>query len=104
MDRVISSEADVRDVVFAPDGKLISGLCSDGKLRQWDVSTGAVRKTVAWSKDESPAAFPLEGDVFAATSQGGIISLRGLQNWEEVRQVKGPERRVRSVALSADRK
>jgi WD40 repeat protein len=103
-DRVISSEADVHAVAFAPDGKVLAGLCTDNKLRQWDLRTGAVRKTFAWTKDESPAAFPLEGDVFATSSHGGIISLRGLENWEELRRVQGPERRVRSVALSADRK
>ena len=103
-DRVISSEAEVRQVAFAPDGKMIAGLCTDGKLRQWDANTGALRKTVAWSKNESPSSFPLEGDVFTTTSEGGIISLRGLQDWKELRQVKGPERRVRAVALSTDRK
>ena len=103
-DRVVSSEADVHAVAFTPDGKVIAGLCADAKLRQWDVRSGAVRKTVAWSKDESPASFPLESDVFATTSQGGIITLRGLENWEELRHVQGPERRVRAVGLSADRK
>ena len=104
-DRVVSSEADVRAVAFAPDGKILTGLCADGKLRQWDVRSGAVRKTVAWGKDESTAAFPLEGDVFATTSKGGILTLRGLQNWEEQRRIQGPSARtVRSVALSSDRR
>src|SRR5690242_6950672 len=88
-DRVITSEAEVRQVAFAPDGKIIAGLCTDGKLRQWEVRTGALRKAVAWGKNESPSSWPLEGDVFATTSEGGIISLRALQNWEELRQVKG---------------
>jgi WD40 repeat protein len=105
MDRVVSSEADVRAVTFAPDGKTLNGLCADGKLRQWDVQSGAVRKTVAWEKEESIAAFPLEGDVFATTSAGGIVTLRDLQNWQEKRRIAGPPGRpVRSVAFSADRK
>jgi WD40 repeat protein len=104
-DRTISSEAEVRAVAFAPNGKVLTGLCADGKLRQWDVQTGAVRKTIAWGKDESSAAFPLEGDVYATTSGGGIIVLRDLENWQEVRRISGPSGRgVRSVALSADRK
>src|SRR5437868_15338175 len=101
-DRVLSSEADVHAVAFAPDGKSVAGLCADGKLRQWDLRSGKVRKTVGWSKDESPASFPLEGDVFATTSQGGIVTLRGLEDWAEMRRIAGPERRVRSVALSSD--
>src|SRR5437016_1396255 len=104
-DRVVSSEAEVRAVAFAPDGRILTGLCADGKLRQWDVASGKVRKTVAWSKDESPAAFPLEGDVFATTSAGGIITLRDLANWQERRRITGPSGRgIRSVAFSADRK
>ena len=104
-DRVVSSEAVVGAVAFAPDGKILTGLCVDGKLRQWDVRSGAVRKTVAWGNGESPAAFPLEGDVFATTSAGGIITLRDLENWQEKRRVTRPSGRpVRSVALSADRK
>jgi WD40 repeat protein len=104
-DRTISSEAEVRAVAFARDGKVLTGLCADGKLRQWDVRSGAVRKTVAWGKDESPAAFPLEGDVFATTSGGGIVTLRDLEKWQEQRRIAGPSGRgVRSVTLSADRK
>jgi WD40 repeat protein len=104
-DRVISSEADVRAVAFAPGGKILTGLCVDGKLRQWDVQSGKVRKTLAWENGESTAAFPLEGDVFATTGSGGIIMLRDLENWQEVRRVTGPSgRAVRTVALSADRK
>jgi WD40 repeat protein len=104
-DRVLTSEAEVRSVAFAPDGKVLTALCTDGKLRQWDVRSGARGKTLEWSKDESPAAFPLEGDVFATTGSGGVIALRDLRDWQVERRVSGPlARSVRSVALSADRK
>lgn len=102
-DHVISSEADVREVAFAPDGKVLAGLCVDGKLRQWDVHSGAVRKAVAWSQDEMPAALPSGAGVFASTNPSGVISLRGLNSWNELRHIAGPERRARTVALSLDR-
>src|SRR6478609_4650088 len=73
-DRTISSDAEVRAVAFGRDGKVLTGLCGDGKLRLWDVRSGAMRKALAWSKDESTAAFPQEGDVFATTGAGGIIT------------------------------
>jgi WD40 repeat protein len=104
-DRVVPSDADVRAVAFAPDGKILTGLCADGKLRQWDVRSGSLHKTVAPEKGESSAAFPQEGDVFVTTGTGGILTLRDLANWQEQRHVTGPSgRTVRTVALSADRK
>lgn len=104
-DRVISSDADVRAATFTRDGRTLNGLCTDGKLRQWDPASGALRKASAWAKDESIAAFPEAGDVIATTGSGGMITLRDLQNWQEQRHVQGPAgRSVRSVAFSADRK
>jgi WD40 repeat protein len=104
-DRTISSDAEVRAVAFGRDGKVLTGLCGDGKLRLWDVRSGAMRKALAWSKDESTAAFPQEGDVFATTGAGGIITLRDLEKWQEQRRITGPSgRTVRSVTFSADRK
>src|SRR5947199_61923 len=78
-DRTLSSEANVQAVAFARDGKTLTGMCADGKLRQWDLQSGAVRKTVAWEKDESIAAFPPEGDLYATTRTGGIITLWDLE-------------------------
>lgn len=104
-DRVVSSEADVRAVVFAPSGNILTGLCVDGKLRQWDVQSGALRKTVPWDKGEAISAFPQEGDVIATTGSGGIITVRDLENWHELSHFTGTSgRTVRTVALSADRK
>ena len=43
-------------------------------------------------------------EISELTRTGGIVTLRGLEDWAEMRRIAGPERRVRSVALSSDRK
>src|SRR5579872_6587358 len=101
-DRTIPSDAEVRTIAFSKDGRLLVGICDDGKLRQWDVQSGAVHKVLAWNMGEYPVALPSGAGLFAVMSQDGTISLRNLEGADSGQRIRGPQSRVRNVAISSD--
>ena len=87
-ERAIVSESEVGVVAFAPDGTL-AGLCRDGKVRQWDAGSGALKRTVAVAKGESGATLAPGSDVFATAGADGSIKLWNLSDGGEVRKFGG---------------
>ncbi len=99
--RIITAEADVREIAFSRDGSSLAGLCADNQLRLWDVRSGSLRKSVAFGKDESPAAMP-SGRGLLASSTNGAVVVRDLESGSDLNRVDGVERRLRRVAIAAD--
>ena len=101
-DRVVSSDAVVRAIAFSRDGRALAGICDDGRMRQWDVLSGALRKSSAWSSDESPVSMQSVAGAFIAMSSDGTIALHDFESGATTRRARGPDRRIPRVALSGD--
>src|SRR5260221_9187630 len=74
-DRTLSSDADVRTVVFSKDGNTLAGICMDRKLRQWDVRSGALRTSTDWAEDQRPIVMPSGSGLFALAGRDGSVGL-----------------------------
>ena len=78
-DRQITADAEISTVAFSAEGQLLAGICRDGKLRQWDVRSGALRRTLGWL-----AVFYL----------GGLAIVVGIVPWTEIGLGQSPFVRV----------
>ena len=102
-ERVIPSEGDVYAAEFT-NGKLVTALCADG-LRQWDLTSGSVRKSIRLAKDEMPLALPAGGGVFAVKNHNGVITVRDSETEKEALRIAGSFRPdFYSAAVSTDGK
>src|SRR5262249_57913355 len=94
---------EVRSLAFSKDGNTLAGACNDGKLRQWDVRSGSLRKAITGGKDESLAAMPSGSGLFAVAAKDGSIVLHELESGAEVQRIAVGNRRLRRVAVANDR-
>jgi WD40 repeat protein len=102
-DQKLSSEVEVGAIAFSVDGATLTGVCRDGKVRMWDVRSGALKKTVPLEKSESAMALHSSSDWLATGSANGV-KVWDLQNGQVARWVASPPQRVRSFIVSEDRK
>lgn len=99
-DRTISSDADLRSVIFSKDGSSVIGLCSDNKLRVWDSSSGALRKASGWAADERPIGLHAASGILALAGKD-VVSFADVSTSAAVRKVPiGP--RLSRIALAGD--
>lgn len=101
-DRQIASDADVVAVAFSKDGSVLAGQCTDNKLRLWDARSGALKKAVAWNKDERLAALPSGTGMVAVSKADGSIEFRDLESGQTLKQYGAVQRRGRRVAALRD--
>lgn len=101
-DRTITADADVTAIAFSKDGTTIAGHCTDNKLRLWDARTGALRNTIAWSKDERLAILPSGTSLVAVSRTDGTIEFRNLETGAPVQKYAAAARRQRRIAATAN--
>ena len=71
-DRSIQSDANIRLIAFADGGKALAATCGDGKLRIWDVESGAPRQVRTDLKLDPASTFGDRSSFVAAVSQNKI--------------------------------
>ena len=102
-DRVIASDAEVGAIAFLADGSTLAGSCRDGKLRLWDVRSGALKRSFPWDKGDTVVTISAGAGLLAAVGKEGGIRTWNLQSGEPPRPISGPTQKVRRLAFSADR-
>ena len=100
MDRKIASEANVGSLAFSPDGKLLRGLCQDGKLRSWDVTSGAVRQTTAFDDGDTAPNFSASG--LTTMGKDGSLKSWDLATGKVAKRLSNPGRHARRVIGPTD--
>ncbi len=45
-DRILESQSEVESVAFSKNGALLAAGCRDGKIRVWNLASGALERTV----------------------------------------------------------
>jgi WD40 repeat protein len=95
-DRVIQSESEVSQVSFNADGTALGAICRDGKVRLWDLKTGALMQTHEGEKGSSVMFTGPRGE-FGVIGADGRLSLRRLADGKVARQVEGPKPRVNGL-------
>lgn len=100
MDRKIASDANVSTLAFSADGKLLHGLCQDGKLRSWDVGAGSIRQTIAFEEgDTAPVLSPA---VLTTMAKDGSLKSWDLTTGKVARRLPAAGRHSRRVFGSVD--
>ena len=102
-DRVIASDAEVGSVAF-PDGSTLAGTCRDGKLRLWDVKSGALKRSFPWNKGDTAVSLSSSAGLLAAVGKDGSIQSWDLESGAPLRPMPGPTQKVRRLVFAADRK
>jgi WD40 repeat protein len=96
-DRVLQTESEVTSVSFSADGGSLGAICKDGKIRLWDLKSGAVTRT--WDREkDATLLFAGPRGQYAVIGADGRLSLRGLSDNAVLRQVDGHQPRATRVA------
>jgi WD40 repeat protein len=97
--------ADVRSVVFSPDGSRIASGSEDQTVKVWDVISGKTILTLAGHKGlVTSVAFSREGRQIASGSDDGTVKLWDAGTGREIFTLQGHSDQVRAVAFSPDGK
>ncbi|KAK6850547.1 WD40-repeat-containing domain protein [Apiospora arundinis] len=121
---------DVNSVTFSPNGQLVASASKDGTVKVWNAVTGAEQQTldghgdcvnlvafspngrlVASASNDKATAGPIWSVVFSHNSQlvasasgDKTVKLWNAETGEQVRTLKGHDKRVNSVAFSPNGK
>ncbi|MEG4281843.1 AAA-like domain-containing protein [Microcoleus sp. A006_D1] len=97
--------ANVRKVIFSPDGKTIASASEDFTVKLWKVQNRKLRQTLSghqgnvWSVSFSP-----DSKMLASASDDGTIKLWYVETGELIKTIKAHKDWVRSVSFSPDGK
>ncbi len=104
VDRVIQSDAIVREVAFTSDGAALAGACMDRKVRVWELSSGKVKLTMPTDEGDRIAAMPPASDVLATIGKDGQLKTWNLQTGKVGIRLPGSTPRTTDLAISPDRR
>ena len=104
VDRVIPCDAIVAAIAFTADGTALAGACADGKVRVWDLTSGAIQRAIAWDAGDRVAAMPPASDVLGAIGKEGELKTWNLQTGKVGIRLPGSNARATSLAVSPDRR
>ena len=106
---------DVLGVAFSPDGVLVLSASQDGTVKQWNVATGELERTVPlWddfsnevgNQERDPdvwsMAFSPDADLLAAGSVDGTLRLWNLSTGKQPVLLQGHTSRIEYLAFNAD--
>jgi WD40 repeat protein len=93
----------VAAVAFAPDGATLAAACSDGVIRLWDVSSGALRLTFSGhTAGVRRLAFAPDGRTLASVGNENVLNLWHLGTGQRLFTLDTQGRPVRGLAFSHD--
>lgn len=88
--------------VFSVDAKFVAGV-QDGRVRVWDVQTGAEKFEVAGHVGKVEAiAFSPDGETLASAGRGGSVFLTDRESGRRIRDLSSHEAGITSLAFNAD--
>lgn len=99
-DRILESQSEVESVAFSKNGALLAAGCRDGKIRVWNLASGALERTVEAKGANLLAAH----GHFSTVGADGSIAIRSWESDQTVRQVPAPRPRAFAVVSSPDGK
>ncbi len=102
-DRVLQADGEISSVAFTRDGGL-AAMGRDGKIRVWDLKSGALSKTIDKEKGEAGTTFLAARGQFAVIGEDGRIKIRDLSSGDVVRQWAGPTPRAGGFVSTGDGK
>ncbi len=85
----------VAAIAFAPDGKTLASVGSEGVIRIWDARTGETQRSLVGSADTT--SLDISDGVIAAGSADGRVRLWKLETGAEIRNFEARSGAVRSV-------
>jgi WD40 repeat protein len=100
-DGTIHSDAVVSTVGFLAGGRL-AGTCADGKVRVWDVRSGALMGLVAQDAGDTTPVVVDQAEICAAIGSDGAVKVRDLKTGAVVRRHAGPQVKLRRLSASRD--
>jgi WD40 repeat protein len=119
--RTVEAVPSLVSIAFSPDGKILASRSGktpdrqsesgreDGTVRLWDISTGALLRTLPGSccvpsnrRASTIVVFSSDGKVIAAPESNGVIKLWDVSSGTELRSLMRYSGSVRSVAISPD--
>ena len=104
-ERVITADAVVRQVAFTADGGSLMGVCQDGQVRFWDARSGALQRTVAWSKDDlRGVVLSPDRRLLAATGPEKVVKVWSLKSGEMQHRLPALPVAPGELAISPDGK
>ena len=78
--RFLPTDSPVRSVAFSPDGQLLASASWDCTIRLWNVTSGALIRTLTGhTSNVNSVAFSPDGHLLASGSQDGTVRLWGVQ-------------------------
>lgn len=101
-DRTISSDAPAWELAFFDGGKTLAAMCGDGKLRLWDVQSGALRQTLGKELMGRPLTFLTQNNQFATVARDGSVQVWDAKTASLVRQLPAIIPRATRLAFSED--
>ena len=100
MDRTIPLDAAGYLVTFVDGGKTLAALCEDGKLRLWDVQSGAARPAHPTLAGGRPASLVPGSDRIAMVSDNGTVRIWDTKTASLARELPAITPRANHVAIS----
>ncbi|MBI2686595.1 MAG: hypothetical protein HYX27_09790 [Acidobacteria bacterium] len=100
MDRKIDAGVNTSTVVFSGDGKLLRGLCQDGKLRAWDAASGELKQTIAFA--DGDVAPVLTNTTLTTMGKDGAIKAWDLTTGKVSKSVTPSGMRARRATVAPD--
>ncbi len=99
--RFVGHRGVVRDIAFAPDGRLAASAGEDRVILLWDIARGEVRQRLEGHTDEVLAlAFSGDGKRLLSGARDRTVRLWDIDAGREVRRLAGHTDAVRAVAFS----
>lgn len=101
---VHSSTVSVRAMALSQAGDRVLTACSDGFIRQWNVSTGEEISKAKFMADKAVQCVAWSGDsnLVLTGSSDGLVRLWDAKTGEEIRRFRGHKKGVTGVALTPD--
>ncbi|MFE9141865.1 helix-turn-helix domain-containing protein [Streptomyces tubercidicus] len=100
---LLSHSADVKSVMFSPDGHTLATGEDNGRVRLWDTATGKTHTTLAGSSDTRSVAFSPDGRTLATGEDNGRVRLWDTATGKVRASLASPHADgVKSVAISPD--